>query len=53
LITIIEILDKNNLNKRGICGPVGQIGPGDDGYGGSYCGAAQAMRQYINDPYFV
>ena len=53
LFTVIKVKDKLENNQRGICGPVGQIGPGDDGYGGSYCGAAPAMRQYINDPYFV
>lgn len=36
---------------RGRVGYRGPVGPGDDGYGGSWRGASPCMRQFINDPY--
>lgn len=36
---------------KGPRGARGIVGPGDDGYGGSWCGADPCVRQYLHDPY--
>lgn len=46
----IEIVKDYSFRMRGCRG---QIGPGDDGFGGRYCGATPCIRQYLNDPYDI
>lgn len=48
-IEIVEI----GSHPLGIRGPRGMIGPGDDGFGGRYCGAVPCIRQYFDDPYDI
>lgn len=48
----IKIKDTTIINNpnQGIKGIRGEIGPGDDGYGYSYCGSPPGYRQFLHDP---
>lgn len=49
-VVVIDPSTNSLVGAQGIRGMRGAIGPGDDGYGYSYCGSPPGYRQFLHDP---